>query len=362
VLEMLGGLAAASLVGLERARAEQQLQLQTERLERLTETTSDALIVTDRNMRLLAWNRGAEQMYGWLREEVLGQPLPFVPPNRRAAIQLLWQRVLNGGETVANYEDERLTKDGRLIPILATISPVRDARGSVAGVLGFAKDLSAFRVLEEQRKELGRFNERELIAMELHDNTMQALYGAVLSLGAADRLLDRDMQQAHAALQQVTGQLNTTIRDLRTYIFELQARRVRSGLSEGLAALADEARRTALVHVEVAVDESAERLMGPERVEQLLAVAREATFNVIRHAAASEMRLQIALEDRHIVLNVIDDGQGFDPDERLEPDEHIGLANMSERARRAGGRLRLQSQRGVGTSVQVTLPVADARE
>src|SRR5204863_969829 len=80
LLVIMAGMGASTLVALEHKRTEERLRLETERLEQLTEATSDAIIVTDRDMRLLAWNRGAEQLYGWSRQEVLGRPLPFVPP------------------------------------------------------------------------------------------------------------------------------------------------------------------------------------------------------------------------------------------------------------------------------------------
>jgi PAS domain S-box-containing protein len=224
VLEILATIAAATLVGLERRWVEARLRLQTEHLERLTESTGDSVIVTDRGGRLLAWNKGAELMYGWTRREVLGGPMVFVPPDRRDEADQLWQRVLTSGEVIQNYETERVTKDGRRVSILATVAPVRDEAGDIVGVIGIAKDLTARKILEEQAGKLARLSEREAIAMDLHDHVMQALYGIVLSLGGVERMLDEDVDTAHRALRQANDQLNGVIRDLRSFLYDDQRR------------------------------------------------------------------------------------------------------------------------------------------
>src|SRR5437879_10773419 len=123
-LLMMGGIAASTPVALERNRIAERLRLQTERLDHFAETTSDAIIMLDRERRVLAWNRGAEQLYGWDRQEVLGRSPRFVPAAGAAETDSLWRRVLERGETVANYEAVRLTREGRRLPFGATISPV----------------------------------------------------------------------------------------------------------------------------------------------------------------------------------------------------------------------------------------------
>ena len=360
LLEMLGGLAASTFVALERNHAVEELRLQTDRLRRLIETTSDAILVADGDLRLSVWNRGAEELLGWPREEVLGTILPFVDAERRDAATVLWHRVLHRGEIIANHEAEWRTRDGRRVLVLATLSPVRDHLGNVVAAVAIAKDMTIQRALEEQRRLLARLEERESIGMDLHDNTMQSLYGAVLAVGAADRLLEQhETEQARGRLRQVVDQLNGTIHDLRAFIFDLDVEgTVFEQLHGGLAHIAEEARRLALVHVELAVDERAESILGREMVAQLLAVAREATSNVIRHAAANELRLKVALEDRHVLLDVIDDGRGFDVDDAHSHGVH-GLANMSERIRRVGGQMSLLSGHGQGTRVHVQLPVTE---
>jgi PAS domain-containing protein len=84
-LVMLGSVVASTLVELKRAQTAQELRLATERLDQFMEATSDAIMVTGTHMRLLGWNRGAERLYGWTRQEVLGHMLPNVPAEDQAA-------------------------------------------------------------------------------------------------------------------------------------------------------------------------------------------------------------------------------------------------------------------------------------
>ena len=215
MLVMLGSVAASTLVELERAQTAEELRLVAERLAQFIEATSDAIVIAGPQLRLLGWNRGAEQLYGWTRADVLGQLLPNIPAEHQAAAAELWRTVLETGQSVANVEQERLTRDGRRVPTLATLSPMRDASGAVVGVMEIAKDLTALKAVEEQQRQLSRVEEREAIAMDLHDNTLQALHGAVLLLAAVERQTDADIEFVRAAAGQVRGQLTGAIEQLR---------------------------------------------------------------------------------------------------------------------------------------------------
>jgi signal transduction histidine kinase len=156
--------------------------------------------------------------------------------------------VLERGETIANYEDVRVTKDGRRVPILSSLSAVRDESNVIVGVMGIAKDLSAHKALDEQSRILTRLEERELIAMDLHDNTMQALYGAVFAIDAMVRTLDAN-EAVVPGLRQITNQVNAAILDLLRYIYDLQREdaTAHGRLTARLAGFAAEVRAHSLV-------------------------------------------------------------------------------------------------------------------
>jgi PAS domain S-box-containing protein len=356
LLVALGGVAASTLVELERRQAAQHLQLLTERLHQFIETTSDAIILTDTQMRLIGWNRGAEQLYGWRRDEVLGQMPPNIPTERLEETLELWRGVLERGQSIANYEEDRLTRDGARVPTLSSMSPMRDESGSVIGVMGIAKDLSALKAVQQQQRMLSRLAERESLAMDLHDNTIQALHGAVLLLSAVERQTDADLEFMRNAARQVREQLTDTIQQLRHRVLDLNSNPDGSSqLVVGLERLVEQVRSNVRVWVEVDLDTTVEQLLSQDQVEHVLALASEALFNAVRHAAATSLALHLTRRNRAVVLLVADDGVGFDTSTRRSGGQ--GLANMAARARQMKAQFSVTSTPGVGTEVRVEVPV-----
>lgn len=205
-----------------------------------------------------------------------------------------------------------------------------------------------------------RLNERATIAMDLHDNTIQALHGVVLSLAAAERASDTDLAQMRSTVQQVRGQLNCTIQDLRQYLCRLQPRgSAPSGLSAGLLRLAERVRLTAGVRAQVDLDDSVEPIVPHAAVtEHLLAIASEACSNAIRHGHARSVSIRLGHEHGRLVLSVADDGCGVHACSQSDVVGH-GLENTCQRARLLGARLRVTSDPKRGTQVRVELDLRD---
>jgi signal transduction histidine kinase len=95
---------------------------------------------------------------------------------------------------------------------------------------------------------------------------------------------------------------------------------------------------------------------GESNAHELLGIAREATSNVLRHACARSLSIRLTREDGHLVLQLQDDGQGFDADGPARG-SGAGLAHMAQRASRIGGSFSLTSSAGAGTLVRVRVPV-----
>ena len=216
--------------------------------------------------------------------------------------------------------------------------------------------------LAEQSRELARLEERERIAMDLHDGVIQSLYGVVLGLGA---------QQFHAAdsdadvgVDKAIDGINRVIQEIRNNIFDLRLRDLGDGgLRRGIEVLAEELRINALVqpYLDVTAPDTAERCIEAEAVTSLLYIAREATSNVIRHAGASTVTIRLATIDHQLVLSIRDNGRGFDP-EAEETQLGNGLRNIRDRARTIGGTLSISSLPGQGTTISVHVPCESSAE
>jgi len=151
--------------------------------------------------------------------------------------------------------------------------------------------------------------------------------------------------------------LNASIADLRNYVLGLRPIRGSDRpLTKSLPTLAAQARTNALIEVDVAVaPEAASALDGAGR-EAVFFIAADALGNIQRHARARHATVRLFLENSTVVLEVGDDGVGFDHE--LAVDGH-GLRNMRERAFSAGGRLSLQTTPGRGSRVRFEMPVQE---
>jgi signal transduction histidine kinase len=198
------------------------------------------------------------------------------------------------------------------------------------------------------------------IAMDLHDNTLQALHGLVLLLAAAERSPDTDHEQLRSAVHQVRCQFNCTIQDLRRYLCRLRpCGPETSGLSAGLLRLAERIRLTPGVRPQVDIDESVERLVQEAAVaEHLLAIASEACSNAIRHGHARSVAIRLRQERGRVVLTVADDGRGCGRHTGRGGAGH-GLENTCLRAGLLGARLHVTSRAKGGTQVRVELLLRD---
>jgi signal transduction histidine kinase len=202
---------------------------------------------------------------------------------------------------------------------------------------------------------VGLMEERERIAKELHDGIIQSLFAVGMNLqGTA---LMSGSPETAARLEKAVGELDNVIRDLRNYIFGLRPGILADRqLDQALRTLGEEVQAPGLkVAVEVDVHLAA-NLSG--RSHEIVQLTREALSNVARHANATRSSVTLVRAGRGAVLTIEDDGSGFDP--RRDSDGN-GLRNMRERVSALGGRLRISSKRGLGTSLQFTFPVTGDR-
>lgn len=145
-------LALAVLVG-SLARQRTEAELRAERTLRemaaIVECSDDAIFSTRPDGIITSWNRGAERLYGYSAEEAVGSPvLLLAPPERREEAEHN-RHVLNRGGSVESYQTERMRKDGARVPVLLTVSPLRNREDNIVGASAIARDISAQQRSEE---------------------------------------------------------------------------------------------------------------------------------------------------------------------------------------------------------------------
>ncbi len=216
------------------------------------------------------------------------------------------------------------------------------------------------RLLYEQAQELAALQERQRLARELHDSVSQALYS--MSLGAhtaREALESSDPEQALASIDYVLALAEAGLAEMRALIFEL---RPESLETEGLVAALT--RHVAVLRARyklaVEADLADEPDLSLERKQALYRIAQEALHNIVKHARASTVVLRLARQEREILLEVRDNGKGFDPTGPFPG--HLGLRSMRERATKMGGTLTIESAPRQGTCLGVRVPLSGSGE
>jgi len=198
--------------------------------------------------------------------------------------------------------------------------------------------------------------ERQRIAADLHDGVVQDLAGVAFGLAPlAEDAEHRGSRDEAGVLRSAIEHLRQGVRDLRTLLVEIHPPNLASaGLEAALSDLLSPL-QTAGITTELRVAPG----VPAERDELVYRVTREALRNVQSHAGAEHVRVELmpaALDGVHLV--VTDDGRGFTPDERerREGEGHVGLSLLAGVVERAGGRLALVSEPGLGTTVDMEVP------
>jgi signal transduction histidine kinase len=206
--------------------------------------------------------------------------------------------------------------------------------------------------LQGELQRLAVLEDRERIAKELHDGAIQALFAVGMGLQGSALLAGND--DLRARIQHAVEELDRVIRDLRNYIFGLRpgilADRQLDQALQGL--VEDFQQRTGVVAVTEIDPAVAAELAG--QAGEVVQLAREALSNVSRHAEAATCRVSLYRDQTGAVLEVDDDGHGFDPAQTTGAGQ--GLRNLRERATDLGGRAEIHSEIGEGTRVRVTIP------
>ena len=209
--------------------------------------------------------------------------------------------------------------------------------------------------LYERSRELTILSERNRLALELHDVVSQKLFSLILSAEAAATLIDRDTRAAHAQVQRLQELAREALEELRSLILGLRPPELEhDGLAGALRKEVGMLERLHDVEIELRLDGSAE--VGHERDGDVLRIAQEAIHNALRHSGAGHIAVALGRSSGGIVVEVSDDGSGFDPDDPELRSRHLGLTSIEERAAELGARLQIRSAPGRGTVVALEVP------
>ncbi len=369
--------AVASLLIAEMAREgrlARELSEAHERYYQTVDSVMDAIVAVDENQLIQLFNPAAERMFQLYAKDIIGKPLSCLIPQR---LQATHQRHvtrfthLEGGTRSMSPQTEIIgvRADGSEFPIESTIS--HTLIGGKKQMTSVLRDVTERRRNERELREMNqqlrglsaslqnvREQERSRIAHELHDELGQQLTGLKLELSWLSGRLKEGRAVTPDKIDEMRQMLDVAMGAVRRIATELRPL-VLDDLGFG-AAVAWQAREFAKrsgLQVKLQLD-AADEVSEPGLATALYRIVQESLTNVARHAAASEVSIQLLKADDKLVLRIADNGQGMQPDARSEG---FGLLGMRERASAMGAEFNIRSEALRGTTIEVTLPGCSAR-
>lgn len=378
IIDLAGRTAALGVVQeiTERKRAADALRESEEKYRLLWETSTDAVLLLDGEMRIRYANPAVRKMFGYEPAELDGSPLRTILPLSledtrlnasegylTASMKSMGWRAIqtpgvrcDGTEIPVEAAFSRLVLDGKSIfaAFLRDISERERARAMLEAANRRLQHLSD-RVLSIQEEE------RRMLSIELHDDVGQSLLALQIGLHRLAQGPAQVEPKLFAECLDIVRAVQNKLREVSVRLHPPQLTQL--GLTDALRALVSRQRAATGLDIRCTFD-------GPTRGEVTPAVeiacyriCQEALNNATRHAKARVIEVRTKREAGRLCLSVDDDGGGFDSDAQREAtgiSDSLGLISMEERARLAGGELELRTAPGAGTVVIAMFPVDTA--
>ncbi len=327
--------------------AEEALRLSEERFRSIAESARDAIIVADDSGNILSWNKGAEQMFSYAGDEIVGKHLNILIPQGLQQDQKL-------------SDIYGIKKDRAEFPIEISHSTWQ-ANGKEYNTV-IIRDITERKQAEEMRVRLlerilaGQEEDRRWIARELHDETGQSLSSLLVGLRMIEeaRTLKKAKLEAsrlRAITSQTLDDVGRLAKGLRPIILD------DLGLIVALKRHAADFARSFNIGIDFKVRglESARLPLAAETA--LFRIAQEALTNIAKHSGARNVHFHLEQNENEIELSIHDDGRGFEVEKALQTStDHLGIHGMRERASLLGGILFFESKLNEGTNILVKIP------
>ena len=350
-------------------QTEQALHLSQGRLAGILDLAEDAIIVTEVDRSITLFNQGAVKLFGYDPGEVLGKPINLLIPkgfpiDHADQTGVLIQTLDSSGCKARRREVFGMKKDGSEFPAEASISKLTvDKRTTFTIIVRDITDrLRTERQLQSLTSELmtAQEEERRRIARELHDDINQRLALVVIEIGNLLSDPSTMTTQGKTTIQSLNQRLVRISDDVRRMAYQFHPSILDDlGLIAALKHMADEWSEKTGIKTIIVQEETTDPL--PRDIASCLyRVAQESLTNIMKHARATRVEIELTCDDQEITLSIYDTGVGFDLTDIQARHPGLGLVNMRERVRSMQGRLDIQSELGRGTRIIAKIPFSGA--
>lgn len=335
----------------------------------IIESSDDAIISKSIDGYIASWNKGAQRLYGYTPDEIIGQPVSvLMAPEKKDDFPFIMKQ-LHDGKRVEHYETQRMTKDGRIIHVSITVSPIRDSQGNIIGASKIARDITERIEMEKRRDEFVSIASHELKT----PITSQKAFGELL-----ERLIDENGDTKYKKyiqkINQQTNKLTNLIEDLlelsRVQTGRLRMERRKFKFDNLVSEIIENAQLTTS-HTIVKKGKTDMNVKGDrERIGQVLTnlISNAVKYSphsdtVIVNSEVKGANIQVSVQDFGIGIPTEYHQKVFErffrvsgDDEKTYPGMGIGLHVCLEIVRYHNGTMWVESEKGKGSTFYFTIP------
>lgn len=350
-----------------------QAEEKSAKLAAIVETSDDAIVSKTLGSVVTSWNAAAERMFGYTAEEMIGQTIyKIIPEDRQNEEPRILSR-LSTGERVDHFETRRLTKDGRLLDVSLTISPIMDKQGKIIGLSKIARDITD-KKQEEQRK-------NDFIGMVSHElKTPLTSLAAIIQVAqkklaqSEDQFLSDAMEKANQQARRMASMINSFLNISRLEAGKLLIEKQPFDLGQLLQEILEETRLTVTSHI-FNLKECTNLKVNADR-DKIISVISNLISNAVKYSPKGRL-IDISCKlngNMMVTVSVKDEGMGIKPEDlsyifdryyRVETNHTrhisgfgIGLYLSAEIIKRHGGEIWAESELDKGSTFYFSLPQA----
>jgi PAS domain S-box-containing protein len=341
------------------------------KLAAIIESSDDAIVSKTFDSVITSWNDSAERIFGYTAEEIIGETIyKIIPPDRHDEEPMILASV-RAGKRVEHFETKRLTKDGRLIDVSVTVSPVKDKQGNIIGLSKIARDIT------EQKKDEVRKN--DFIGMVSHElKTPLTSLSAILQVAQAklkdsdDAFLSGAMNKANTQVKRMSGMINGFLNISRLESGKIMIDKRTFDLEEMISEVIDEVKLTVNSHQLNFIPCAATEVYADH--DKISSVISNLISNAVKYSPRGKnVDITCEVSEGKAIVSVKDEGMGikaqdidkiFDRYYRVQSNhtQHIsgfgiGLYLSAEIVRRHGGEIWAESESGKGSKFTFSIPV-----
>jgi len=340
------------------------------RLALIAEQTADAVAIYDDKQKIRFWNKSAERIFGYKKNEVMGQHANLIVPKNLRREFKDYADLARKKQAVLYYETKRKAKNGRLIDLSISRSPLVDPNSKkVVGDIVSMRDISEKILAEKSQRELQQNreltaiiqehveDERKSLARELHDELGQYVSAIkIFSQNILNRTKGKDKAISDSATT-VLSAANQIYDGMHSIIKKLRPGSLDNlGLTETLRDMVNSMNQQyKKLNVKLKIDGDIDQL-GEMANINIYRIIQEGMNNCVKHANASLVNIKLSMKKDQLTLLFKDNGVGFDK-KILESTKQFGLVGIDERVKALNGQFEVISEIDHGTEIRIILPI-----